>query len=87
MQYNRKIRTLFKMRTEMLFVVSGLKAKPVCGKNFIPEIDLLCDSKRSIRSRQRKITSIHIMSWEKIDSEGPRKYNKARLRIWGIHQN
>ena len=70
----------------MKFEASGTKSSPNHGS--ISEIDLLTDSKRSIRARQRIITTLNISSWvNKSVKPSTQKYNKAIIYLRYVFSN
>lgn len=70
----------------MKFQVTGSKSSPRHSK--ISEIDLLTDSMKSIRARQRLITALTVRSWMNASlPESGRKYSKAIITISNIHSN
>ena len=69
----------------MKFVAKGEKAKPYHIK--ISEVDLLFDSKRSIRGRQRVITMLSVLSWRNISPINGKKYSRAIVELLGIYAN
>lgn len=69
----------------MKFKVEGRKAKPWTNR-MISEKDLLVASKRSIRARQRCITTIDACRWVNI-SVVPKKYKSALIEIANIYAN
>lgn len=73
--------------TQMSLIVEGIKAKPF--NEFISETDLLTDSKKNIRARQRqKITYLKCGDWTNISDKNKKpKYNKAILHFVNIWSN
>lgn len=67
----------------MKFEVFGTKARP--KDKSISEVDLLTDSKRSIRARQRGITTLKFASWENASIKN--KYDKAIITLRNIFSN
>lgn len=71
------------VNTKMEFLVEGVKSKPY--SEYLSEIDLLTDSKKSIRARQRqKITTLKIGSWvnRRIRSGGGQRYTRATIELF-----